>query len=119
MDKQRRKGGRPRKYEPNQEDRALVIALASMGFSVEDIRNSLKVEVCAETIRLHYAREIRTARNLTMARIGQKLQQIALDGKGDVNAINSWLNWFGRKPVREQEDSGKESLADLLRELDE
>lgn len=110
-------GGRPPKVKRNEEERALVIALAKLGYTNREIVSALDVEICETTLRNNYSVELRTSRDRAIASIGEAMQKKALDG--DLGAMNSWLNWFGRKPVREQEQSNKASLADLMRDLDE
>ncbi len=113
---------RPKKYEANDKDRALVAALAGLGYSAEDILSALSMEISRRTLERHYKDEMRTARLKTVVSIGQSLQRKALnpDAKDQVGAASTWLHYFGDKPVaKREENKGKLSLADLMREIED
>lgn len=109
---------RPKSYEPNDQHRAMVSILASLGYGVEDIINAMDLNISRRTFERHYRPELKQARLKAIASIGQMLHKTAL-GDRSVSAANTWLHWFGDRPVSQREEStGKLSLADLMRDLD-
>lgn len=92
------KGGKQNKYIPNDEHRAIVVALARIGATLSLMKDALDLD--EETIRRHYKKEITETAVKSLAKAANTLFQRATNGGSDTCLI-FWLKTRGMGLFRE------------------
>jgi hypothetical protein len=86
-------------YEPTEEQRRTVKAMAGYGVPQDDIANHLEID--AKTLRKHFRRELSNGTVEANAKVGQSLFNMATSG-GNVAAAIFWMK--ARAGWREKHD---------------
>jgi len=106
-DEEVRRRGRPFVYEPTEEDRAQVTAMAAAGLSNENIAHLLGMD--KDTLVEHYAYELANGNGLATGKICGRLFRIATEqvGREAVDAGKYWLaNKAGWTAANRMEHTG-------------
>ena len=106
------------KHEPTEKTRSEVIALKSFGHTHSEIATYL--DICSDTMELHYRRELDTACTRANSAVANKLYRKATEQE-DLGAMIFWLKTRARwktAPDEDKKDTLIETLVNVIKNAD-
>jgi hypothetical protein len=96
-----------KKFKPTDDERTLVSSMVAVGIPQDHIALVLRDGIAPKTLRLHFRRELDTAKIKANAKIGGTLYKKAM--AGDTTAAIFWAKTqMGWKETNVQENTGKD-----------